>query len=461
MTDKEESVVLDPDSLFEDEVQDWSTINRNPLFKTSDESLPKREGKFFDQDGSKTQQERLEDSRHQMYLALLHIRGHHVKQLMVGVWIPSKNMAIVPHAKGSFFKDIGVAHVYTLKKKLQGMWLSPLEAVYLVERGSLLMYLSNEKFENFIADANPDFNYDSLPKLPLSHLYTLAFSGSPDLVDKYETYALLKRLGYLILEAKPDLINENEKGENSFKKSEKNERTYFHWQRLLSNFISTVSTLIKNLHSALYFGTWNFQNYTLVYHLLQIIPTHKSKHLDGALADSRYTIAFDVWKPCPTFSKKTPPIPDYQVGIVNVAHVPFPSISILKAFWGRVRLREDQFRAAQSKTISTKSTKPVLKKSTPKFVSKKEERLKKKLERESKLDPKIRKRNEYLSKKDKLLKAGTEGTKVVLAVIDTGVINFSTFNETDFTLSSELVMKDLNELEERTNHGIIWNEEIK
>lgn len=452
MAEKEETVVLDPDTLYEDEVQDWSTINRASNLKTSDETLPKREGKFFDQDGSKSQQERLQDSRNQMHMALLHIRGHHVKQLMVGVWIPAKKMALVPHAKGSFFKDIGVAHTYRMKKKLQGMWLLPLEAVYLVERGSLIMYLSNEKFEKFIADAETDFDYETLLKLPLSHLYSLALSLSPDLVDKYETYALLKRLGYLILESRqvqdePRVIA---------KKTEPLKETFFGWPKSLVSLLSTVTNFLRNLRNALYFGSWHHVNYTLVYQLLQLIPTYTPESLEDLPVDARYEIAFDVWKPAPTFSKKTPPVPDYQVGVVNVALVPFPSISVLKALWGQVRRREDRFRAELSKTPA----KPIAKTSTPKFVSKKEERMKRKIERESKLDPQIRKRNEYLAKKDQLLKSGTTGTKVVLAVIDTGVINFSTYNETDFGLSSPLVTGDLDELEERAHHGIVWNEKI-
>lgn len=452
MAEKEEIVVLDPETLFEDEIQDWSAINKTPNLKTSDETLPKREGKFFDKDGSKSQQQKLLDSRNQMYMALLHIRGHHIKQLMVGVWIPSKKMALVPHAKGSFFKDIGVAHTYKAKKKLQGMWLLPLEAVYLVERGSLIMYLSNDKFESFIMDADIDFDYETLIKLPLSHLYSLALSLSPDLVDKYETYALLKRLGYLILESRNDHCELPLDSE-----AEEIGKSRLWWPKPLLTFLSTVTNFLRSLRNALYFGSWHYTNYTQVYLLLQIIPSYSPERLGGATLDPRYKIAFDVWKPSPSFSKKTPPVPDYQVGIVNVAHVPFPSISVLKALWGQVRTREDRFRAE----IAKFPTKIIPRTATAKFVSKKEERLKKKMERESKLDPKIRNRNEYLVKKDKLLKGGTSGTKIVIAVIDTGVINFSTFYETDFTLSSRVVKDELNELEERSDHGIIWNEKVE
>ena len=114
------------------------------------------------------------------------------------------------------------------------------------------------------------------------------------------------------------------------------------------------------------------------------------------------------------------------------------------------------------KTTTTNETPRKIKpKSQSKFVSKKEQRQQKHAERQSNLNPSVRKRNEYLSLKDKMLKSGTTGTKVVLAVIATGIINLSIFSETEFALTSPCSVEKLNDLEERSSHGIVWNEKVE
>lgn len=421
-----------------EELKDWSTVN------SRDESLPKREGKFFDLDGSEVQMDRLEHARAQMYLALLSIRGHHIKQLMVAVWFRGRRKALVPHAKGSFFKDIGVAHTYKSKLKIQGMWLSPLEAVYLVERGSLVMYLADAEFELFLETPDSNYDYSRLFKLPLSHLYSLALGADVDLVDQYETYALLKRLGYLILERPNKEVSQLPDAANF--KSLVSSRLF--WSGLILNIALFVKDLLRGIHNLLYHGNTHFFTYTEVYRSLRLIPS-SDRSREVPVLDPRYRIMFDVWKPSPTFSKKTPTVPDFQVGVINTERVPFPSISVIKALWGQVK--------TYSSTVSTTKLGKV---KPGKFVSKKDERLKKKSERESKLSPEIRKRNEYLTTKDKMFKSGSSGTKVVLAIVDTGVINFSIFNETDFSLSAPSSIEVLNRLETREDHGIIWNEKI-
>lgn len=429
----------DLDTEFVEELQDWSTVN------SRDESLPRREGKFFDLDGSETQMDRLQQARAHMYLALLCIRGHHAKQLMVAVWFPARQKALVPHAKGSFFKDIGVAHTYKIKPKFQGMWLSPLEAVYLVERGSLVMYLADTEFESFLESPDLTYDYMRLRKLPLSHFYSLALGADLDLVDQYETYALLKRLGYLILERPRALTIE------PLQTAKTNSKAYhiLFWSSLIRSVTSLAKNLLQGFYGLLYNGSTHFFTYTQVYRSLRLFPSYRPSQEVPSL-DQRYRIIFDVWKPTPSFSKKNPKLPDFQVVVVNSERIPFPSVSVMKALWSQVKTE-----------ISPTSQEKPEKRKPAKFLSKKEERLKKKSERDLKLNPEIRKRNEYISTKDKLLKNGSSGTKVVLAVVDTGVINFSVFNETDFSLSAPAAVETLNELENRPDHGIVWNEKVK
>lgn len=462
MAENEEIVALDQDHLLEDEVQDWTAIN-GPCLKTKDETLPKREGKFFDQDGSKTQQQRIEESREQMYLALLHVRGHHVKQLLVGVWLNSRKKALIPHAKGSFFKDIGIAHTYARKKKLQGMWLSPLEAVYLVERGSLIMYFADESFNDFVESEASDFDYSTLKQLPLSHLYGLAIGSNVDLVDKYETYALLKRLGYLIMERPSSNQDCDNSGPNNVQQktntnNDKDRGTGSEvlntGKKLACTVLSACQLLFSVVQTFFLLTPKHFFNYTQIYRLLRLIPTYKPSSIRDRQSDTndKYGIRFDVWKPSPTFSKKNPPTPDYHVSVLNVNKVPPPSISVLKSLWAQNCVAE--------KHTPTEQKNKTDRKPQSKFVSKKDQRLLRKQERDSKLNANVRKRNDYLAKKDKLLKSGSTGNKIVFAVVDCGVINFSIFNETEFALEAPATVLELDQLEPRPSHGIVWNERV-
>lgn len=449
MANNEEKVVLDNIELLEDEIQDWSALNKEQGLGTIDKSLPKREGKYFDFDGSTTQQKSLQESKVQMYLALLHIRSHHVKHVMAGVWFQSRQLALVPHAKGSFFKDIGHAHTYKMKQKFQGMWLSPLETVYLVERGSLVMYLANSNFENFVENDKTEFDYDELPRLLLSHIYSLALSLDLDLVDKYETYALLKRLGYLILARQ----EHEQKSQISVSHPVKIEPKSI-WEALLKKLRWAAAEIASSIRSVIYSGRLHFLDYTLVFQSLKLISAHRpeTRFRQTPALDPRYSIAFDVWKPFPTFSKKNPPRPDFQVGVVNVARVPFPSISVIKALWSQ--LIRDEPELGKSKNTGGKP------KTQSKFVSKKEKRQKMESERDLKLSSNVRKRNDYLVHKDKLLKNGSSGVSIVLAVVDSGVINFSIFFETEFALSCSRHVLELELLEHRQDHGIVWNEKL-
>lgn len=445
---------------IEEALQDWGSINRQTesvllsqdTFRNNDESLPKRSGKFFDRDGSEVQKLKLDDARDQMYLALRHIRGHHAKQLLVGVWVQSKKKAFIPHAKGSFFKDMGMPHAYKLKKKIQGLWLSEIEAVYLVERGSLVMYLSNDQFLGFIEDDNLLFDYETLTHLTLAHLYALAFNMEPDLLDKYQVFSLLKRLGYSVMECR-DYRSQDDVCDLPQETGKENTWSFINRVRF---GILNLGTTTRKLCMPLLQNRNHFFDFTLVFQSLRLapfcIPAEASK--PPHIVDPRYRIVFNVWKPTASFSKRNPPRPDFNVGVLNTSKVPFPDIFSIRSSW------DQPFFELKNKTHEG-DKKPVVnhkaKKNLP--MSKKELSLKRKAERDSKLNPIIRNRNNYLRARDMLFKRGSTGRSTVFAIIDNGIVNFTTFNETDFTLSS--CTDDLNKLESRKDHGIVWNEKLE
>lgn len=450
MSDDEENIKSLEDDNVEEALPDWGLVSGKSTWK-HDEQLPKRSEKYFDHDGSETQSSDLNRARGQMYDALLCIRGHLVRQILVAVWIPQRKMALVPHAKGAFFKDMGTAHVFKRKTKLLGMWLTPIETVYLTERGSLITYLSNDNFARFIEDDSLTFDYNSLRQLPMSYLYSLAFGGDPDLIDKYQVFALLKRLGYIVLEFQqywPQLESWHDIHKEKTSLFSRAQSFFSLLGFHMRNSLSSTSFYSKHTH---YF------NYTKIFESLRLIPTYTAfETLESRppIADPKYTLHFNVWKPTPSFSKKHPPPPDFQIVIANVAKTPFPSLSAIRSLWNQLNFSFVPPQKPAPKAAPGKKKKPAP-------PTKKELQMQRRKAREEKLDPRIVKRNNYLKLRDAKLKNGSTGRCVVLATIDSGIITFNSLNETEFSLKSQHSLKDLNAITTKPLHGVVWNEPIK
>lgn len=447
MSDDEANIKNHDEDNIEEALPDWSLINGKSRNLKHDEQLPKRTEKYFDHDGSHTQESDLTRARNQMYDALLCVRGHLLRQNLVAVWIPERKMALIPHAKGGFFKDIGIAHAFRNKKKMLGMWLTPIETVYLTERGSLSTYLSSTAFLSFIEDEKSDFDYSTLQQLLMSHLYALAFGNDPDMIDKYQVYALLKRLGYIILE-----FTQYRSQLEQWQEAKEKHLQQPSFASRARDWLCLLGFLSRSLHNSFHYK--HYFNYSEVFTSLKLIPSYSAFETLEAPPppDPYYTIDFNVWKPTPSFSKKLPPPPNFQLAIANIAKVSFPSLGAIKGMWNQLNY---------SFTPSVEPKKSIGKKKKAMPPTKKELKLEKRKARESKLDPRIVERNNYLKLRDSKLRSGSTGRSVVLATIDNGIITFNSLNETEFSLKSQHCIADLNAITEKPLHGVVWNEPIK
>lgn len=450
--DENDKITISPEDLEDEALPDWGIINKSSgglFIDTLTESIPRRSDKYFDPDGSNTQNAKLEESRRQMYLALLSVRCHHMKLFLAAVWIPSKKMALVPHARGNFFKDIGVAHNFIRKKKLQGMWLTPVETVYLTERGSMVTYLANENFMSFIESDAVDFDYLSLIQLSMAHLYSMALGSDPELIDKYQVYALLKRSGYMIME-----FRQHYKFDSWNELQLKLKSPHTMWAKV-KDWFTTIGMISRNFNNSFHHRCTHYLDYTLIFESLQVNNTYSAFEslVLPPLPDKRYEISYNVWKPNQQFSKKNPPVPNFQVCVLNIERVPFPPLNAIKSMWNQLNFSFAPTKATSSVPKKTSNKKQQL--------SKKEVRLQKKKERESKLDSRIIERNNYLKLRDAKLKLGVSGRSIILATIDNGIINFNALNETEFKLSTSVCVSDLNEIIPKTSHGTVWNPPIR
>lgn len=443
--DEDETALTQITEELPEELPDWGGLNKRfASLNLADETIPRRSEKDFDIDHTGVQSSALSEARKQMFNALDHIRGHHEKQKLVGVWMHAKKQCLVPHAKGNFFRDMGNPHPFLNKPKLQGCWLLAIETVYLVERGSLILYLPSTEFETFLASDEQVFDYSTLKQISLSHLYSLAFGDSPDMHDKYQVYALLKRLGYLIRPFQsskwPDLVQ-----------CQNNEHP------LLAFFQRTITSIgywFRSQTSRESIISLHFLSYTDMFSQLQYISARLDfDDIDTSKKNPKYALHFDVWKPTGNFSKKTATSPDYQVCVVNTLEEGFPSLVDITSLWQTSRMKDTS--ALPAKDIKPAKTN----KAVP--VSKKEMRAEKAAERRRKMDPKTLAKQEYNRIRDQKLKNGSSGRSIIIAAIDGGIINFSSLRETDFHLRSDISNGDLANLRPHVMHGIIHQEDLK
>ncbi|KAK9239904.1 tRNA-splicing endonuclease subunit sen54 N-term-domain-containing protein [Lipomyces kononenkoae] len=302
------------DAESDDEQQDWRILaSMGPNRK----SLPKRGEKEYEPTGSRSDRDNLDDSRQAMYTALNGERRHTSKVHICGVWYPHLRKAKVLVARGPHFKSIGKAD------SNGAIWLLPEEVIYLVERGSMSLY-------NPRGDTNISLQCCYAACLTACHGH-----------ERYLVYAHLKRLGFIVQRA-PTF---DDSGEEDVETKPK-----ISWARELWNFL--VRKFIRCWTGLRYvfarkippFGPivcgdiW--RSYDSIYRTLQIIPfySHKtgSPPVTQRSTTTPYRVAYNVWKPRPSFKKSSPGEPDFRVVVVNAQKDKMPTLAQADALFSTI-----------------------------------------------------------------------------------------------------------------------------
>lgn len=414
----------------DDELQDWTSV-------LGAKALLKRGEKEFAPDGTEIQSETLLTARRAMYGALEVPRGFFAKNKLEAIWMPDCHEALVVSVKGSHFKDAGRQASFG---RHQVMWLTPVETTYLVERGSMAIYLDDGIARRFLAGHVDTIAHQNLREMSLQHLYSVALSNPGDM-DTYLVYAYLKRQGYLLQTYSLLVASQAEQLLAVFLPS------------AFSHIMGPCATYLKSFRGMIYrtnplaFQKQHVFSYLLVYKALNFIPAYSTYDSLSKTASSNYSIAFNVWKPQPNFSKKNPPLPDFHVCVVNTKRQSFPSLEDIQSL-------HNSLNHVVSESITFPS--PVTKQTSNKSHSAK------KLQRAQKAQDKLvamslesQNRIKYQKTRLSMLRNGPSGRSVVLATVDDGIINFIALNEGDFSLKGHAAKK-LRPLAKLDVHGIIY-----
>ncbi|TEB40113.1 hypothetical protein FA13DRAFT_1619379 [Coprinellus micaceus] len=295
--------------------------------------IPKRGEKEFEPraGGSSLQAHILDRSRAAMFETLKATRTTSSKAISYGIWQPSLARTEVTVAKGIHFSSMGhsapryVADENGAEKLQKRLELLPEEAIYLIERGAMFCWKESV------------LRVEGLEGVPMT--VQQAYSemiGTEDLdLEKFQVYAYLKRLGYVVARARPP--NKDYPASAPFSTSTPRRTVLERVKLLFGGFFSKIVRLFSKTADwwrplridSCFFG---ITNYGSLFRSMRFIPSGHSVPLRREPPSEKptpYQIFYNVYKPSTPFKKSSPPPPDFQMAVINARTTPMPTLQEL------------------------------------------------------------------------------------------------------------------------------------
>ncbi|KIJ64666.1 hypothetical protein HYDPIDRAFT_175586 [Hydnomerulius pinastri MD-312] len=335
----------DQSSGDEDGGLDWTKLPGPGT--TARPVIPKRGEKDFEptqEGGSGLQLHVLDRARGAMVEALRAGRSISSKSISYGIWYPSIDRVHVTTARGIHFSTMGhsvargvsssdnpgdneadrpLNHISgsKLPKRLE---LLPEEAIYLVERGALFCYKPIAQ-ESIPGDSLSPEEISPGSPMSVQQAFAEMIGREGMTLERYQVYAYLKRLGFVLTRADPPTIDYPVAAPPSLPITRSLDQPRTVWHRLAALF----SRL--DVFKALRFIPCG-----------HLVPLHKSSLSETrsipspesvASASSPYKVFFHVYKPSTPFRKTAPPAPDFYVVVVNARTTAMPSLHELTSLF--------------------------------------------------------------------------------------------------------------------------------
>lgn len=265
------------------------------------------------------------------------------KRLSQGIWQPQFGTVRMIEAKGAGFTNVGcsIRRPGFAEKKLE---LLPEEALYLVERGSLLCWEQTEGQARQTEERREDHS-DPIQIIgaPLSVQQSFAVMiGKAGLTfERYQVYAYLRRFGYVVRRSDPP----DSVPEWSVYRHHLPQRAGFlswiwsTWNRLLN----TVAAWKVNWWKPMCFGLpdrlWGrnlnpsmhcildcaypvtHEGLESAFGKLHVITTWNSsqafKVVPNSLCPSPYRVFYQAWKPSVLWTRQNTPTPDFEIVVIK------------------------------------------------------------------------------------------------------------------------------------------------
>ncbi|CAA7265470.1 unnamed protein product [Cyclocybe aegerita] len=328
-----------PASDEEDGGLDWTKLlppSQRPV-------IPKRGEKEFEPrgaGGTNLQQHVLDRSRNAMFDTLRATRTTSSKAISYATWYPKIARTHVTVARGIHFSTMGHSApraivgedgISKIQKRLE---LLPEEAIYLIERGTLFCW---KAVDLELGDV-PGLEEVGGAPMTVQQAYS-EMIGKEDLtLEKFQVYAYLKRLGYMVTRTNPPDSHYPVPSSLAITRPAPSIL-----ERIRSIFPQWISSIWRVLFGRLDWwkpvkiSRWlqGNKSYLSLYHSMRFmsaghkVPLHSSKATLGARSTSPYRIFYNLYKPSTPFKKSAPPPPDFQIVVINARTTPMPTLQEL------------------------------------------------------------------------------------------------------------------------------------
>ncbi|ORY34221.1 hypothetical protein BCR39DRAFT_516853 [Naematelia encephala] len=357
--------------------------------------IPRRGEKDFEplKDTINLQEMMLQRSREALFGALVGVRGGNSKSISHAVLVPASPFPRVIVTRGHLLDTLGIIvrspPVSSGKGKVQTFnELLPEEALYMLERGSLQIWVGAELGLTDKLDADvkawSDEEYGVKGAVEMSVMEGYgAFIGKEGLTwERYQAYAYLKRLGYTVQRSRQFIpahfLKPGDAGLGT--RNHASLPPFRSWWFSLPNWISTIVKFAWRACRSVTIGALHvmkgmvstigdlrrnndmsqssFRDYRSLFMSLRVIPTLHTAPLPSRprapispsiyddLIRNPYLPFFHVWKPAAPWSKVKwdkgssagllRHRPDYFVAVVDARKVPLPNLHELAEVFDRL-----------------------------------------------------------------------------------------------------------------------------
>ena len=335
----------------EDEMPDYRVLSamtkRHKAGTDATPTIPKRGEKDFEPTGFGGQSKLLEQSRAALFGAIALDRTHSSRSLSTATWDPVFKRAFLHVSRGQSCAHCGVSERRVIDGQRQPATLEllPEETVYLVERGALDCRWT-------IAPGTVPRAEDHARGIPLSvaQAYALVLGQDGSTPERYQIYAYLKRLGYIVQRASvTDAVRQVTKPRA--RASEGVARVLralliymmrpFVWLiRVFRGFMrrkfmaprGLLGISARDTHGALLLTDDIFKTLRIV----------KSTHTNPPAAESIPTLEpfYYAWRPATHFKRTAPPPPEFRICIVDTTKQPLFNLREFSALFATIPLEE-------------------------------------------------------------------------------------------------------------------------
>jgi len=331
---------IEEEEAVEEESPDWRMLLKYTKSLGAQSSgagnaepfIPRRGEKDFEPTEAQApvQLKMLQESRQALFGALsAGIRGHSSRDHVRCVWpgrVPSPPY-VQGTAKGVLFSSIG-----SWSRERKRLELAPEELLYLIERGTVQCWTQENPFP-----------------ISVQRAWAEIIGTNQLSLEKYQVYAYLKRLGYIVLRKEHvDSIWRAQRKTHqaattvpgSFLSSVFSSLLYRPWRRLKaiissvllpnpSSVQNTLPALVLANRSLIHHGIW--KTYESVFNALSLTPSGPKMDLPHTSSrpsekNGGYSVFYYVYKPNNRFPKSSPPAPDFQVCVVDSENMAIPDI---------------------------------------------------------------------------------------------------------------------------------------